>query len=376
MVVSNRVIFIFIRYFLFMLTICFSFRLVAEEQSSYGRARYILDEIGKFQKANAPRAYAILQRHRALELQLSLIEQLEWNFTVVVISNNLDDMTLAVTGLERLHELSQQIDLGRLKVTYLMYLGHHFIKSSYQEKAIIAYACAIPLVEDARKLFPLLYSLGVAYKSNGQIDKGDTIFTWLDAYADNIGNLTWKALVSEALGISALERDEYQVASVHFREAMDIHQKNADRRSEFNSSVNLLLSFALAKNFERFDRLEGRVLRLSRASNNKDLHIYLEWIQATAALLRKEAVPAFTLTFLYKRLSQVQSQLIVQAIQKNLARHLPIAVTIKDYKQNSVDINPTVLQPNLFYTLADAGCNPSPNIQKLLHNAKIRVAQE
>lgn len=376
MVVYNSRFLCFMRYFVFVLTICSYFPLVAEVQPTYVRARYILDEIGKYQKANAPRAYAILQRHSALESQLSLNEQLEWNFAVVVISSNLDNMALAVSGLKRIHALSLQMELGRHNIRYLMYLGHHFIRSSHQDKAIIAYACAIPQVEEPRKLFPLLYSLGVAYKSNGQNEKGDTIFIWLDSYADKIGNLAWKALVSEALGISALERNDYKTASIHFREAMDIHQKNADRRSEFNSSVNLLLSFALAKDFERFDRLEGRVLRLSRASNNRDLQIYLEWIQATEATLRKETVPEFTVTLLNKRLSQVQSQLIVQAIHKNLGRHLPFPVEVNTKNSEGENIERKLQHTSLFYMLDDANCNPSPNIQKLLQNAKARVSQE
>lgn len=373
-VVSKKSVSLSIFYAL-MLLLCSEVVFAAQETPSYVQARYILDEINKYRKANAPRALAILERNKGAEFQLSVLEQIEWNLAVVVIASNINDMTLERKALLRLHYLHNGKERVALSPQYLMYLGHHFVKASQPLIAMRAYSCAVSYTHGKKDLIPILYSLGVASNTAGNPTLSRMIFGWLKIQVANGDNQLWLALVSEALGIAALEDNEFTLASESFRVAMDIHQETTDRRAEFNSSLNLLLSFALRRDFDHFSRLEGRVRRLSRASSNKDLQIYFESIQATASSLRDGPLPPIQVSYLKKRLSQVQSQLIHRAIVRNMKRHLGLSlVNIPD------EINKTgeeqTKDKTLIRALDDAHCDATPDIDKILAVARERVEQE
>ena len=285
------------------------------------QALHVLQEMAAYKDADSDFAYKLYVVNKPLEAWLTPEKQIEWNFNVAIIANSIDNLDVLAHTLNRLNTLASEIPFKQWEADFLRYTGHYQLKRNQYDSAIAAYLCALPRTLDQRQAIALTYSIGAALISSNQPAQAIRIFNTLNGFLHEDSNPRWVGLTNEAIGVIALGEQKYQLAASSFRIAMDIQQRQVNRRSELNAALNLLLTYTLAKDFEHFERIKPRLERLISININEDLNTYFRWIKAARQQQQWGNLPAKTLETLKKEYYDMSSALIANAITRYL---LPI----------------------------------------------------
>lgn len=321
------------------------------------------EEIVKYEVVSPQLSFKLIEKYQSHVHLLPLKAQFDWHHTSLMVANELDDLNLTATALQNLANLPGEAGMKDNQLSYLTHLGHYFNKTAHYNHAITAYLCAIERTKEINTALPMIYSIAIAFVLSENITKGREILLLLSDYLVITNAPQWRGLVFEALGLLALRTGAYYQAAQFFTDAMDTQQSNANVGRELNSMMNLLLTFALNNNFDKFHRLESRAIRLNSLFKNKDLHIYLEWIQALQEHQQHGELVTYNTQMLLQRYHQIQTQPTKEAIQNHIADELGIELPAEPIQHN----HPPEL-PHLDHLLKNHHCKKNSNPGQFLTN--------
>ena len=253
---------------------------VGDENIQLAKAK--LAYVIKFAKVAPERSRHAMIQYAHLSNYLDEADQLVWYATSAKVANRLNDIGLMEHALKQLFSLPSMRTLSVSTISHLTLLGHFALKSEYFIDASRAYYCVFDSSETKDGKLRGAYMIANSYLSLGNIEMAEQIMTRLYAIAKANNKSAWFGAMQSALGIYALHRKDYVSAASYFRQSMTEHQKQNKYSGEFNSALNLLLTFALANN-DKYQRLLPRVVRLSSKNGDSDRKQLIELIK----ILRK-----------------------------------------------------------------------------------------
>jgi len=325
-------------------------------------------QIAKYETVSPKRSLKLIEQFEPHVTLLPAHEQFNWYYTALMVANQLDDLNLTVNSLQTLADFPETTSTQTNRLNYLTQLGHYYNKTAHYQRAVSAYICAIDQTQNVNATIPLLYSVAVSFVLAENTAKGREILQQLADFLVITNAPEWRGLVFEALGVLALRNKRFHKAEQFFTDAMNAQQTSAHVGRELNSVLNLLLTFALHNDFDKFKRLESRAIRLNSLFNNNDLQIYLEWIQALQEVQQYGELRTITKPILLQRYSQIESQASKEAIQQHVADKLDI----------ELPASPTAHQhraelPHLDNLLKQFQCKPTIDAQQYLYQYLVKL---
>ncbi len=237
-----------------------------------------LDYVKKFLNVAPERSRTRLLSSKDSLEKLTAHEKITWHKSGATIGLKLNDLKLFSSSLIALTNLISKENLYKHQLSTLALLGHYNLKSNYIDKAKSAYFCVFFLSKNEQEKIKAAYRISNAYLSENQIDQAELIMTKLLNIATQQNKLAWFGPIKSTMGIYALHRNEYLNAEKLFKESINAHQSIQNYSGEFNSGLNLLLTFALNNN-PNYERINYRVTMLAKKNNDMDRALLLQLIK-------------------------------------------------------------------------------------------------
>jgi len=264
------------RVYLLLVLIFFMGSSIAEDPES--QAKQHLNAIEKFLHVAPERSRAVMTNHRESVEHLHNYNKIQWHTAGATIGLKLNDLDLFEQSLKELSKLTTTDNLKTNQTSLLTLLGHFSLMANLLDEAKPAYNCLYALSETPNDKVRAAYRVANAYLSDGDIVNAERIMKELLRVAIKQGNQSWLGPIKSTMGIYALYKKDYLTAETFFSESISMHQERQNYSGEFNSLLNLLLTFLLSDN-EKFVRIEHRVTRLSQKNEDTDRNILLKLIQ-------------------------------------------------------------------------------------------------
>ena len=274
----------------------------------------VLSSIKVFRVGSPVKAKALINTYGAHAALLPIPKQLEWHYNVIVVSNQLDDSSLAADAFERMAQIFGMQQGREFQPTYLNYLGHFAMKNGDYSSAFNLYSCAIDEVSDAKKLFSPVYSMAMVLMYDGNYSAVNEILGSLERLASRLKRNDWIADVDNGYGVLALYQGDYEKASESFKNALDQYFTDANRNGELIASVNVLLTSLLQGDVASLAGIKQRVIRLSQLQSSSDIEILVDWISLLEKSTDEAESETTELTGLEVSLSQISNSMVLKAI--------------------------------------------------------------
>ena len=241
----------------------------AYSNSSAKQASEQLTYIDKFAKVAPERSREAIKQYGHLTKYLDKKAKQQWHMKGAEVGNRLNDLGLMERSLKKLSFLAVEDFSTENSTLKLTLLGHFSLKSYFLIEAQQAYSCFFSKTQAADGKLRGAYMIANSYLSLGDVKAAQSIVLRLYEVAKGLNKTSWFGAIQSTLGIYALHRKDYAVAARYFRDSMVQHQKVNRYSGEFNSALNLLLTFAL-DNSAKYERLLYRVVRLSVKNGDSD----------------------------------------------------------------------------------------------------------
>ena len=274
----------------------------------------VLSSIKVFRVGSPVKAKALISTYGEHAALLPIPKQLEWHYNVIVVSNQLDDSSLAADAFERMAQIFGMQQGREFQPTYLNYLGHFAMKNGDYSSAFNLYSCAIDEVSDAKKLFSPVYSMAMVLMYDGNYSAVKEILGSLERLASRLKRNDWIADVDNGYGVLALYQGDYEKASESFKNALDQYFTDANRNGELIASVNVLLTSLLQGDVASLAGIKQRVIRLSQLQSSSDIEILVDWISLLEKSTDEAESETTELTGLEVSLSQISNSMVLKAI--------------------------------------------------------------
>lgn len=246
-----------------------------------------------------------------LRAQLTTKQQIQWLILTANIANKLNDLALFESSLKDLYSYFDSELSAKKKAAFLSLLGHYNLKTGNYSQSIQFYRCALKFYDSEQFTLHTKYSLSNAYQMIKEFSRAEAIMLQIYEKIDDSYSHSWKGSISNALGIFSLERKDYKQAAKYFRQAMDFYQEKDNAIKEYNSGLNLLLTFSLSRDIDMYNRLYNRMERMGLKHNDNDRNIYLEFI---ARLTTQAELSNDDKQTINQRVEQIESSFIKSAI--------------------------------------------------------------
>ena len=274
----------------------------------------VLSSIKVFRVGSPMKAKVLINTYGEHAALLPIPKQLEWHYNVIVVSNQLDDSSLAADAFERMAQIFGMQQGREFQPTYLNYLGHFAMKNGDYSSAFNLYSCAIDEVSDAKKLFSPVYSMAMVLMYDGNYSAVNEILGSLERLASRLKRNDWIADVDNGYGVLALYQGDYEKASESFKNALDQYFTDANRNGELIASVNVLLTSLLQGDVASLAGIKQRVIRLSQLQSSSDIEILVDWISLLEKSTDEAESETTELTGLEVSLSQISNSMVLKAI--------------------------------------------------------------
>lgn len=274
----------------------------------------VLSSIKVFRVGSPMKAKALINTYGEHAALLPIPKQLEWHYNVIVVSNQLDDSSLAADAFERMAQIFGMQQGREFQPTYLNYLGHFAMKNGDYSSAFNLYSCAIDEVSDAKKLFSPVYSMAMVLMYDGNYSAVSEILDSLERLASRLKRNDWIADVDNGYGVLALYQGDYEKASESFKNALDQYFTDANRNGELIASVNVLLTSLLQGDVASLAGIKQRVIRLSQLQSSSDIEILVDWISLLEKSTDEAESETTDLAGLEASLSQLSNSMVLKAI--------------------------------------------------------------
>lgn len=274
----------------------------------------VLSSIKVFRVGSPVKAKALINTYGEHAALLPIPKQLEWHYNVIVVSNQLDDSSLAADAFERMAQIFGMQQGREFQPTYLNYLGHFAMKNGDYSSAFNLYSCAIDEVSDAKKLFSPVYSMAMVLMYDGNYSAVNEILGSLERLASRLKRNDWIADVDNGYGVLALYQGDYEKASESFKNALDQYFTDANRNGELIASVKVLLTSLLQGDVASLAGIKQRVIRLSQLQSSSDIEILVDWISLLEKSTDEAESETTELTGLEVSLSQISNSMVLKAI--------------------------------------------------------------
>ncbi|GMM85489.1 hypothetical protein [Pseudoalteromonas sp. MTN2-4] len=251
---------------LFIISISSSCLLAAQPKSS---AVDSLEYIKKFSHVAPERSRQELIQSFHLGKELKLNKQVEWYTLGGTIGLKLNDLSLFKRSVSELGKLIDKNSSASEASTFLTLLGHYSLKSNYLSVAKQAYFCVFQKAKTDQNKLRASYRVSNSLLSEGNVTEAEKIMNQLLFIAEAKNLKAWLGGIKSTLGIYALHVKDYAKAKRLFKESMLAHQDFQNYSGEFNSGLNLLLSFALDSD-NNFERIIDRVKGLANKNDDRD----------------------------------------------------------------------------------------------------------
>ena len=274
----------------------------------------VLSSIKVFRVGSPMKAKVLINTYGEHAALLPIPKQLEWHYNVIVVSNQLDDSSLAADAFERMAQIFGMQQGREFQPTYLNYLGHFAMKNGDYSSAFNLYSCAIDEVSDAKKLFSPVYSMAMVLMYDGNYSAVNEILGSLERLASRLKRNDWIADVDNGYGVLALYQGDYEKASESFKNALDLYFTDANRNGELIASVNVLLTSLLQGDVASLAGIKQRVIRLSQLQSSRDIEILVDWISLLEKSTDEAESETTELAGLEVSLSQLSNSMVLKAI--------------------------------------------------------------
>jgi hypothetical protein len=169
-----------------------------------------------------------------------------------------------------------------------------------------------------------LYSISIAYLSLYDLKVAEEIM--LIVYEEAQKNKLKTGSIGNALGVFALHRKDYETAAKYFKQSMDLNQRINRGIGEYNSGLNLLLTYTFSNNIYMSNRLVKRVERLGVLQNNSDRMKYFELIEVLAKVVKNGPLNQAEKVEAQEKIDTIASEFIKTAVNDFISPSLGIAV--------------------------------------------------
>jgi len=264
------------RVLLILVLILFSGSIIANDSEL--KAIEHLDTIKKFLHVAPERSRAVIINNQESTNYLDNNKKIKWYTAGATIGLKLNDLNLFEDSLKKISYLINAKNLKHNQAHSLTLIGHYSLKRTLLDEARSSYNCLYSLSKAQDDKVKAAYRISNAFLNDGNIDNAEIIMKELLRIAVNRGKQNWLGPIKSTMGIYALYRKEYLVAEKFFTESMLMHQEHQNYSGEFNSILNLLLTFLLSES-DKFERIEYRVARLSKKNKDSDRHKLFQLIQ-------------------------------------------------------------------------------------------------
>ena len=238
----------------------------------------ILSSIKTYRVASPIKAKQLLIDNAEFVESLSISNQLQWHYSTVVVSNQLDDTELATRAFKAMADIFDRDQGAEFKPVYLNYLGHFALKHGSYATAFDFYHCSIDGIADPRQLFSPIYSIAMIAMYDGDYESVEMLLNSLDTLAIRFTRKDWRSDINNAFGVMSLYKKDHIKAQRFFKEAMDQYFKDANRNGELIASVNTLLASILVNDGQSLVGIKDRVDRLADLQQSADIMILLKWL--------------------------------------------------------------------------------------------------
>jgi hypothetical protein len=308
---------VFISYFVSVEAFSDNFENIAIEKLEY---------IKKYALIAPERARKEILQSADLKNKLSEENQIEWLLQSAMIANRVNNIPLLESSLKSLNEFNQTKFTLNQAANQLYLLGHYNLKSTYNEHAIRAYYCTFDKFQGKTAYLKGLHSISGAYLSLNELKVAEEIaqMVYRGVLENNMDS--WKGAAVGTLGIFALHRKDYNIASQYFRQSMDAHQHSKSKSGEYHSGLNLLLTYVLKQDLQMYERLVERLERLDVIRNDSDRKKYLYLIKALAGVVKDGSLSVSDEAAVKDVIKNIESQTIRTAVDDFISPPLGIDV--------------------------------------------------
>ena len=283
--------------------------------------------IKEFAQLSPERSRTEMANSTDFRVLLSNKEQVDWLFHSAKIANRLNDLPLYEMSLKSLYEFISILKANQ-KSEFLFLLGHFNLKSNYLFQANKAYICAPKKYSKGGFTLQSIYSLSIV---NSYLKKMSVAEDLMMIVHNELRKEKLDAsfgATSNALGVFALHKKDYEAASKYFRSSMDIHQKMGFMSGEYNAGLNLLLSSVLHKNLTLYNRLVKRIKRFNKQHNDPDKKLYFELIVMLAEVIDTGAYSELGTEVATSKINTISSQIVKTASLDFIAPKLGVSITL------------------------------------------------
>lgn len=281
--------------------------------------------IKSFSRAAPERSRTEIINSTDYRMLLNDIDQVDWLFHSVKVANRLNDIQLYEDSLKSLYEFGNMFSPSQVR-DFLLLLGHFNLKLSYFVEANKAYVCANKNHSKHQIPIQSLYSLSIVNSYLKNMIFAEELMMIVHKELAKEKSDTKLAVTSNALGVFALHKKDYETASEHFRKSMDIHQKTGSLSGEYNAGLNLLLSYVLNKNLTFYNRLIKRIERFNKQHNDPDKKLYFELIIMLANVIESENYSELDTKVATSKINEIESATIKTATVDFIAPHLGVNI--------------------------------------------------
>ncbi|WP_146027121.1 hypothetical protein [Bowmanella denitrificans] len=248
-----------------------------DSQTEKGRALFA--EANNYLMTMPARALNTLQNNLPFLQYLSPEEQFDWYFATYRAAKSMDKSAIATQALESLVEYDVSQFRAHKQVSLLSALGIYFREHQAFAQAGRAFQCAISQSVTIDQKLALSVSLALIFRFQADYESATTMYEAVIRKAKQVGATVHQANGNNNLGVVLLMKGEPLAAAPHFAQALEYNQLAGRRSAMTNSGINLLLSYLLSGQKERYLRLDTRVEHMIKGSTNQSKQAYYAALQ-------------------------------------------------------------------------------------------------
>jgi hypothetical protein len=239
-----------------------------------------LNEAKAFLSVLPEKSLSILANNSVLN-SLSAENQIDWHVAKLNAARQLSNLPLMADSSGQIIELRALSETNKVSTFVVNQMGIWFRRSGYLNEAKLSYLCTVDKTNEISDRLRAISNLAVVERNQGNFHNAKILNNVALKIAKKQREASMIALIENNLGILAMDQDNAELASQHFRVALDLNHHNLRRSSEILNGINLLFSFVELERYGLYARFYPRVIRLLEAYPSEARIAYLNWIHQT-----------------------------------------------------------------------------------------------
>lgn len=312
----------------------------------------VFDEIKRNASIYPAKSIALLRQHSTYLQTASHPEKIQWWLQYASVASRLsltDEMESALSAVsELLPETKNNTDIFR----FLGYSGHLFRHIGRHSQSIVAYWCALEYIPAHYSPHAMLLSIASDYVSlsspiNNKLSRD--ILTILKNETHTTLPAPLAGIVDNLLAIAALRNGNFDTAAYHFRASMDAFYEGAQRADYIKAGLNLLLTYSMQGNTNKFIRLKQRLDRtLESEPLDNDAQVFYYFIQENIQVTQGNTLSQHQKDRLSNQFSTLNSNLYKDPIVEFMPHLLPSLPPTSPANSNITNVLPMWMTQHAF----------------------------